>query len=146
MSALPPWRRAAALTLAVTLAVTLASLGIPGAVSASGEPEQSATRTAAITIRGQTLGQFLSTTVRPEGGLSFTAFTRREQGQPSDGQISGVALSRRGRPLRGHRVELRLPDPNRPGALGVLFYFAIPREDATIPDELDVSAGAPPLR
>lgn len=211
------------------LAVTMTNLGLPVPIYAADEPEQPATRTAVITLGGQTLGQFLRTTVRPAGGLSLAAFAPGGYRQPLNGQISGVALSRRGRPLRGRRVELRLPGPNQPGApfrrpgsgsrlvtvtdvqgrfsftglgpgryvvelsaggevatvpvtlsedamvvtgitvseppnspgvsrrrqlflglgigaLGVLFYFALPREDAAIPDELDVGAGAPPFR
>ncbi len=90
--------------LALTLAVTLASMGVPLPVNASGEQEQRSARNSVLTLNGQPIRQFVSTTGHSRDRFPFSGLP---QAQPSNGQISGVAVDRNGQRLAQHDVQLK---------------------------------------
>ena len=90
--------------LALTLVVTLASMGVPLPVNASGEQEQPSAQNSVLTLNGQPIRQFISPTGHSRGAALFSGLI---QAQPSNGQISGVALDREGQPLGAYPVELK---------------------------------------
>ena len=90
--------------LALTLAVTLASMGVPFPVNASGEEEQPSARNTVLTLNGQPIRQFVSTTRHSRGAVLFSGLT---QARPSNGQIGGVALDRNDQALTDHAVQLK---------------------------------------
>ncbi len=89
--------------LALTLVVTLASMGVPVPVNASGEQEQPSAPNSVLTLNGQPIRQFISTTGHSRGAVLFNGLS---QAQPSNGQISGVAVDKNGRRLVQHEVQL----------------------------------------
>ncbi len=90
--------------LALTLVVTLVSMGVPVPVNASGEQEQPSARKSVLTLNGQPIRQFVSTTGHSRDAFLFSGLT---QAQPSNGQISGVVLDQDGQPLGAHPVQLK---------------------------------------
>ena len=90
--------------LALMLAVTVASMGVPVPVNASGEQEQPSARNTVLTLNGQPIRQFVSTTRHSRGAVLFSGLT---QARPSNGQIGGVALDRNDQALADHVVQLK---------------------------------------
>ena len=90
--------------LALMLAVTVASMGVPVPVNASGEQEQPSARNTVLTLNGQPIRQFVSTTRHSRGAVLFSGLT---QARPSNGQIGGVALDRNDQALADHAVQLK---------------------------------------
>ncbi len=90
--------------LALSLVVTLASMGVPVPANASGEQEQPSAPNRVLTLNGQPIRQFLSPTGHSRDAVLFSGLI---QAQPSNGQISGVALDREGRRLVQHEVQLK---------------------------------------
>ncbi len=90
--------------LTVTLVVALVTMGVPVSVNASGEQEQPSTRNSVLTLNGQRIRQFVSTTGHSRDAFLFSGLT---QAQPSNGQISGVVLDQNGQPLGAHPVQLK---------------------------------------
>ena len=90
--------------LAFTLAVTLASMGVPLPVNASGEQEQPSAPNSVLTLNGQPIRQFVSTAGHSRDVLLFSGLT---QAQPSNDQISGVAVDTNFQRLAQHEVQLK---------------------------------------
>ncbi len=90
--------------LTVTLVVALVTMGVPAPVYASGEQEQPSARKSVLTLNGQPIRQFISTTGHSRDAFLFSGLT---QAQPSNGQISGVAVDRNGQRLAQHEVRLK---------------------------------------
>ena len=90
--------------LALTLVVTLVSMGVPVPVNASGEQEQPSARNSVLTLNGQPIRQFVSTTGHSRDAFLFSGLI---QAQPSNGQIRGVVLDQDGQPLGAHPVQLK---------------------------------------
>ncbi len=61
--------------LALTLVVTLASMGVPVPVNASGEQEQPSARNSILTLNGQPIRQFISTTGHSRDVFLFSGLT-----------------------------------------------------------------------
>ncbi len=95
---------------AFTLVVTLVSLGVPVPANASGEQEQPSAQNSVLTLNGQPIRQFVSPTGHSRDAVLFSGLT---PAQPSNGQISGVALDREGQPLAGQTVQLSRPSRGR---------------------------------
>ncbi len=89
--------------LTVTLVVALVTMGVPIPANASGEQEQPSARNSVLTLNGQPIRQFISTTRHRRDVFLFSGLI---QAQPSNGQISGVVLDRDGQPLGAHPVQL----------------------------------------
>ncbi len=88
----------------LTLVVTLASMGVPAPVNAAGEQEQPSAPKSVLTLNGQPIQQFISTTGHSRDVFVFSELI---QAQPSNGQISGVVLDQDGQPLGAHPVQLK---------------------------------------
>ena len=82
--------------LALTLVVTLASMGVPVPANASDEQEQPSAQNSVLTLNGQPIRQFISPTGHSRGAALFSGLI---QAQPSNGQISGIAVDKNGRRL-----------------------------------------------